>query len=126
MEDQPDPIDRAIRYLWQRRLFRHGDQDIVVACLIREEDWGPDRVDVTSDCEMTGTVVYFDVDDALVRTFGTKRMPILAAVNQERSLHAHGVILYLWSTGGAQYSQATAAELGISVASLVFLQSRHT
>jgi hypothetical protein len=33
MEDQPDPVDNATNYLWQRRLFRHGDQDIVVAGL---------------------------------------------------------------------------------------------
>jgi hypothetical protein len=41
MEDPPDPVDKAIKNLWQCRLFRHGDQDIVVACLIREQDWRP-------------------------------------------------------------------------------------
>jgi hypothetical protein len=41
MEDQHDPIGRAIKNLWQRRVFRHSDKDIVVACLIREADWRP-------------------------------------------------------------------------------------
>jgi len=41
MEDQPNPIDRAIKNLWQRCAFRQGDRGIIVACLIREEDWRP-------------------------------------------------------------------------------------
>lgn len=41
MESQHDPIDRAIKNLWQRRVFHHADKDIVVACLIREADWRP-------------------------------------------------------------------------------------
>jgi hypothetical protein len=63
---------------------------------------------------MSKSAVYFDVDDTLVRTAGTKRMPIPAVVEKVRSLHVQGVTLYLWSTGGAAYACTTAAELGIS------------
>lgn len=60
------------------------------------------------------SVVYFDVDDTLVRSAGSKRVPIPAAVERVRLLHAKGVTLYLWSSGGAEYAKTTAAELGIS------------
>jgi cation transport ATPase len=63
---------------------------------------------------MSKAVVYFDVDDTLVRSAGTKRVPIPAAVARVRSLHAAGVTLYLWSSGGEAYARASAAELGIS------------
>jgi cation transport ATPase len=62
---------------------------------------------------MSKSVVYFDVDDTLVRSAGTKRLPIPAVVERVRSLHAAGVTLYLWSSGGADYARTTAAELGI-------------
>ena len=38
MSDRPDPIDTAMKQ-WHRRTFRHGDREIVVACLIRTPDW---------------------------------------------------------------------------------------
>jgi hypothetical protein len=38
MEDQRDPIDRAIKNLWRHRVFHHVDKDIVVAFLVREAD----------------------------------------------------------------------------------------
>jgi hydroxymethylpyrimidine pyrophosphatase-like HAD family hydrolase len=63
---------------------------------------------------MSKLIVYFDVDDTLVRSVGTKRVPIPAVVERVRSLHAEGVTLYLWSSGGADYARSTAAELGLS------------
>jgi phosphoserine phosphatase len=62
---------------------------------------------------MTRSVVYFDVDDTLVRAAGTRRMPIVSVVDRVRSLHASGVTLYLWSGGGAEYARATSAELDV-------------
>jgi hydroxymethylpyrimidine pyrophosphatase-like HAD family hydrolase len=44
---------------------------------------------------MSKAVVYFDVDDTLVRSVGTKRLPIPAVLERVRSLHASGVTLYL-------------------------------
>ena len=63
---------------------------------------------------MSKAVVYFDVDDTLVRSVGTKRLPIPAALERVRALHTSGVTLYLWSTGGAAYARASAEELGIA------------
>ena len=40
MSDRSDPIDSAMKQ-WHRRIFRHGDRSIVVACLIRTIDWRP-------------------------------------------------------------------------------------
>jgi FMN phosphatase YigB (HAD superfamily) len=62
---------------------------------------------------MAKSVVYFDVDDTLVRSAGTKRIPISPVVERIRTLHARGITLYLWSSGGADYARNTAAELGV-------------
>jgi hypothetical protein len=58
-------------------------------------------------------VVFIDVDDTLIRSAGTKRIPIPAVVSRVRQLKQEGVILYLWSSGGAEYCRSTAVELGI-------------
>ena len=59
-------------------------------------------------------IVYVDVDDTLVRSYGTKRIPITAVVQRIRELHRAGFILYCWSAGGADYCQTIAVELGIA------------
>lgn len=61
---------------------------------------------------MGKTVVYVDVDDTLVRSVGTKRVPMPAVIERVRALHSAGTTLYLWSSGGAQYARKTAQELG--------------
>ena len=66
-------------------------------------------------------VVFVDVDDTLVRSAGTKRIPMPPVVARVRELHAQGVALYLWSSGGAEYARASAAELGIEECFLAFL-----
>jgi len=70
---------------------------------------------------MPPQVVYVDVDDTLVRSIGTKRIPIPAAIERVRALHREGAVLYLWSTGGADYARATASELGLSALFAGFL-----
>lgn len=62
---------------------------------------------------MRPRVVFVDVDDTLVRSFGTKRMPMASVIAHVRALHARGDVLYLWSTGGAEYARASALELGL-------------
>lgn len=62
---------------------------------------------------MAANVVYVDVDDTLVRSAGTKRIPIPASVAKVRALHTSGATMYLWSAGGPDCAQATAMELGI-------------
>jgi predicted HAD superfamily phosphohydrolase YqeG len=58
-------------------------------------------------------VVYVDVDDTLVRWASTKRIPIPRVIERVRQLYADGAIIYLWSTGGAEYAQSIANDLGI-------------
>ena len=41
MENPSDPIDNAISRLLERRTFPFGDRNLVVACLIRTDDWRP-------------------------------------------------------------------------------------
>ncbi len=62
---------------------------------------------------MRQRIIYVDVDDTLVRSFGTKRIPMLQVIAHIRKLHADGNTLYLWSSGGAEYCRSTAVELGI-------------
>jgi hypothetical protein len=59
-------------------------------------------------------VVYVDVDDTLVRSVGSKRIPMPAVVEHVRALDESGALLYCWSTGGAAYAESTASELGIA------------
>jgi predicted HAD superfamily phosphohydrolase YqeG len=66
-------------------------------------------------------IVYVDVDDTLVRSVGAKRIPMPRVVDRVRSLHREGAILYLWSSGGADYAQESARELGISELFTAFL-----
>lgn len=70
---------------------------------------------------MKQRVVYIDVDDTLIRSIGTKRMPMAPVVANVRSLHEHGVALYLWSSGGGDYARESAAGLGIESLFLAFL-----
>jgi hypothetical protein len=66
-------------------------------------------------------VVYVDVDDTLVRSFGSKRIPMTPVIAHVRELHAGGATLYCWSTGGAEYAQASARELGLEACFSGFL-----
>jgi hypothetical protein len=61
----------------------------------------------------TALVIYVDVDDTLVRSVGTKRIPMPRVLDHVRSLHRDGATLYCWSTGGGPYARAMARELGI-------------
>lgn len=62
---------------------------------------------------MKPRVVFVDVDDTLIRSVGPKRIPMPTVVAQVRSMHQEGTVLYLWSTGGAAYAEASARELGL-------------
>lgn len=66
-------------------------------------------------------VIYVDVDDTLVRTIGTKRIPMPAVVEHVRTLADEGATLYCWSTAGGAYAEATAQELGIADCFVAFL-----
>jgi len=70
---------------------------------------------------MKQRVIFVDVDDTLIRSVGTKRIPMPLVVARVRALHQQGVALYLWSSGGAEYARASAVELGIEDCFLAFL-----
>ena len=70
---------------------------------------------------MKQRVVFVDVDDTLIRSVGAKRIPMPAVVAHVKSMHARGVALYLWSSGGADYARMSAAELGIEDCFVAFL-----
>jgi hypothetical protein len=74
---------------------------------------------------MQPQIIYVDVDDTLVRSAGTKRIPISAAIERVRTLKAGGAMLYLWSSGGAVYAKDTAIELGIADCFEAFLPKPH-
>lgn len=65
--------------------------------------------------------VFVDVDDTLVRSVGSKRIPIPSVIQHVRDLHAQGAILYCWSAGGAEYARRSAEEFGLDELFTAFL-----
>ena len=59
-------------------------------------------------------IVFVDVDDTLIRSVGTKRIPMPRVIEHSKTLYQEGAILYLWSSGGADYARQSAQELGLS------------
>src|SRR5258705_212232 len=59
-------------------------------------------------------VAFVDVDDTLVRSTGSKRIPIPAVLQRVRDLHSAGACLYCWSAGGSEYAHAAAVGLGVA------------
>ena len=70
---------------------------------------------------MPPLVIYVDVDDTFVRSYGTKRIPMTAVIGTIRRLHTQGAALYCWSSGGADYARASAEEFGIAGCFQAFL-----
>ena len=66
-------------------------------------------------------VIYIDVDDTFVRSYGAKRIPMPAVIGAIRRLHTQGETLYCWSSGGAEYARASAEEFGIADCFQAFL-----
>lgn len=65
--------------------------------------------------------VYVDVDETFVRNYGTKRIPMPATIEHIKSLHEQGATMYCWSSGGAEYAQASAKEFGVEWCFIGFL-----
>jgi hypothetical protein len=65
--------------------------------------------------------VFVDVDDTLVRSAGSKRIPIPEVIRHVRELAEQGATLYCWSAGGAKYARETAEALGIGGCFVAFL-----
>ena len=69
--------------------------------------------------------IFVDVDDTLVRSVGSKRVPMPAVIGTVRRLAEQGVQLYLWSTGGAEYCRDTAIELDLADCFVGYLTKPH-
>lgn len=74
---------------------------------------------------MSIRVIYVDVDDTLIRSAGSKRIPLPGVVAAVRELFDQGAELYLWSSGGADYAKRAASELGIEGCFVAFLPKPH-
>ena len=67
-------------------------------------------------------IVYVDVDDTLIRSFGSKQIPLTGVIESVRKLCAgDGVTAYCWSSGGAEYARTIAERLGIASLFVAFL-----
>jgi hypothetical protein len=66
-------------------------------------------------------VIFVDIDDTFVRSYGTKRIPMPSVIGTIRQLYAQGEMLYCWSSGGAEYARASAEEFGIAGCFQAFL-----
>ena len=66
-------------------------------------------------------VIYVDVDETFVRSYGTKRIPISSVIRHVRTLYEQGAQLYCWSSGGADYARESAEEFGIADCFTAFL-----
>lgn len=75
---------------------------------------------------MNRKIVFVDVDDTLIRSYGSKRIPMPSVISAVRELHAQGVELYLWSTGGAEYARNSAMEIGLQECFIAFLPKPHS
>ncbi len=69
--------------------------------------------------------IYVDVDDTIVRSAGSKRIPIPAVIKHIAELHTEGALLYCWSSGGAEYAKASTEEFGIAECFEAFLPKPH-
>ncbi|MGC4120771.1 MAG: HAD family hydrolase [Myxococcales bacterium] len=65
--------------------------------------------------------VFVDLDDTLVRSAGTKRIPMTSMLELVRSLHERGAVLFLWSRGGSGYARTVAEELKVADCFQAFL-----
>jgi hypothetical protein len=70
-------------------------------------------------------VVYVDVDDTLIRTAGSKRIPVSGVAQHIAKLAAEGAELYCWSSGGAAYAREVTTELKIADCFVAFLPKPH-
>ena len=73
------------------------------------------------EAEEPPVVIYVDVDDTFVRTYGAKRIPMPSVIRHIRDLFKQGAALYCWSSGGAEYARQCAEEFGIADCFQAFL-----
>ena len=79
----------------------------------------------TSRTAVRPPIVYVDVDDTLIRSVGTKRVPMPHVVRHVRTMFEAGAELYCWSSGGAAYAEHAAREVGLHECFRAFLPKPH-
>ena len=57
---------------------------------------------------------YVNVDDTIVRSMGSKRIPIPKVIEHIRQLKNQGAVLFCWSSGGGEYARQSAQEFGVA------------
>ena len=72
-----------------------------------------------------GKTCYVEVDDTFVRSVGTKRIPIPHVIQKIKELNERAIVMYCWSSGGAEYAHASAKEFGIEDCFAGFLPKPH-
>ena len=65
--------------------------------------------------------VYVDVDETLLRHYGTRQIPIPAVIKQVKALYKQGAALYCWSSLGADYARQCAELCGVAQCFVAFL-----
>ncbi|MBX3171028.1 MAG: hydrolase [Candidatus Eremiobacteraeota bacterium] len=70
-------------------------------------------------------IIYVDVDDTLVRSFGSKQIAMSATQDYVRQLQQAGATLYCWSSGGADYARRVATEAGLAECFIAYLPKPH-
>lgn len=70
---------------------------------------------------MKKLVLYIDIDDTLIRSFGSKQIPITSMVQYVQEIDPNEADLYCWSSGGAEYARDVAKRLGIESQFIAFL-----
>jgi predicted HAD superfamily phosphohydrolase YqeG len=83
------------------------------------------QAESTSRLGLMPSIVFVDVDDTLIRSVGAKRIPMPAVVQHVRDMKRQGAILYLWSSGGADYAKSSAIELGLEDCFAAYLPKPH-
>jgi Protein of unknown function (DUF705) len=73
----------------------------------------------------TNPIIFVDVDDTLVRSVGSKRIPMPQVIAAVRGMHIKGATLFLWSSGGADYARSSAIEFGLEECFAGFLPKPH-
>ena len=58
-------------------------------------------------------VIYIDVDDTIVRSVGTVRIPMSSTIQKIIELHRVDIEMYCWSSGGAEYAKEICIEFNI-------------
>jgi hypothetical protein len=57
---------------------------------------------------------FIDIDDTMIRSIGTKRIPITDTIKFIKNIDTKIDSIYLWSRGGAEYTKEIADSLGIA------------